>query len=162
MWVDVLLFVIECVVIEEFLDGSEYCVEYFDGCYVGVLCKLKWYGVGFFECGYMFEFDFDVDMLCVLIDVGMCVMVVVGFMWGFVYFDCIVYDCVLYVIELNLCIVGSFICDIVCDGYGFNVVEVLFDKFDGRMVMIFVLFELYVYVCVEFLFDSDFGVWCFV
>ena len=75
--------------------------------------------------------------------------------------DCIVHDGVPHVIELNPRIAGSFICDIVRDGYGFNVVEALLDKLDGRPVDIPALFEPHAYARAEFLLDSDPGAWRF-
>ena len=78
-----------------------------------------------------------------------------------VHLDCIVHDGVPHVIELNPRIAGSFICDIVRDGYGFNVVEALLDKLDGRPVDIPALFEPHAYARAEFLLDSDPGAWRF-
>lgn len=75
--------------------------------------------------------------------------------------DCIVHDGVPHVIELNPRIAGSFICDIVRDGYGFNVVEALLDKLDGRPVEIPERFEPHAYARAEFLLDSDPRAWRF-
>ena len=151
----------ERVVIEEFLSGSEYCVEYFDGRYVGALRKLKRHGAGFLERGYTSELDLDADTLRALIDVGTRATVAAGLTWGPVHLDCIVRDGVPHVIELNPRIAGSFICDIVRDGYGFNVVDALLDKLDGRPVAIPELFEPHAYARAEFLLDSDPGAWRF-
>ncbi|ELW9450081.1 ATP-grasp domain-containing protein [Burkholderia cenocepacia] len=151
----------ERVVIEEFLAGSEYCVEYFDGRYVGALRKLKRHGAGFLERGYTSELDLDADTLRALIDVGTRATAAAGLTWGPVHLDCIVHDGVPHVIELNPRIAGSFICDIVRDGYGFNVVEALLDKLDGRTVTIPELFEPHAYARAEFLLDSDPGAWRF-
>ncbi|WP_322081043.1 ATP-grasp domain-containing protein [Burkholderia sp. BCC1972] len=151
----------ERVVIEEFLSGSEYCVEYFDGRYVGALRKLKRHGAGFLERGYTSELDLDGDTLRALIDVGTRATAAAGLTWGPVHLDCIVHDGVPHVIELNPRIAGSFICDIVRDGYGFNVVEALLDKLDGRAVTIPELFEPHAYARAEFLLDSDPSAWRF-
>ncbi|AXF25450.1 carboxylate--amine ligase [Burkholderia pyrrocinia] len=151
----------ERVVIEEFLSGSEYCIEYFDGRYVGALRKLKRHGTGFLERGYTSELDLDADTLRALIDVGTRATAAAGLTWGPVHLDCIVHDGVPHVIELNPRIAGSFICDIVRDGYGFNVVEALLDKLDGRPVAIPALFEPHAYARAEFLLDSDPGAWRF-
>ncbi|WP_240462103.1 ATP-grasp domain-containing protein [Burkholderia sp. Nafp2/4-1b] len=151
----------ERVVIEEFLSGSEYCVEYFDGRYVGALRKLKRHGAGFLERGYTSELDLDADTLRALIDVGARATAAAGLTWGPVHLDCIVHDGVPHVIELNPRIAGSFICDIVRDGYGFNVVEALLDKLDGRPVAIPELFEPHAYARAEFLLDSDPRAWRF-
>ncbi|MCA3824407.1 MAG: ATP-grasp domain-containing protein [Burkholderia sp.] len=151
----------ERVVIEEFLEGSEYCVEYFDGHYVGALRKLKRHGAGFLERGYTSELDLDADTLRALIDVGTRATAAAGLTWGPVHLDCIVHDGVPHVIELNPRIAGSFICDIVRDGYGFNVVEALLDKLDGRTVVIPELFEPHAYARAEFLLDSDPRAWRF-
>ncbi|MDN7580372.1 ATP-grasp domain-containing protein [Burkholderia orbicola] len=151
----------ERVVIEEFLAGSEYCVEYFDGRYVGALRKLKRHGAGFLERGYTSELDLDADTLRALIDVGTRATAAAGLTWGPLHLDCIVHDGVPHVIELNPRIAGSFICDIVRDGYGFNVVEALLDKLDGRTVTIPELFEPHAYARAEFLLDSDPRAWRF-
>ena len=151
----------ERIVIEEFLEGSEYCVEYFDGRYVGALRKLKRHGAGFLERGYTSELDLDANTLRALIDVGTRATAAAGLTWGPVHLDCIVHDGVPHVIELNPRIAGSFICDIVRDGYGFNVVEALLDRLDGKTVTIPELFEPHAYARAEFLLDSDPGAWRF-
>ncbi|MBN3775058.1 acetyl-CoA carboxylase biotin carboxylase subunit family protein [Burkholderia sp. Se-20378] len=151
----------ERVVIEEFLSGSEYCVEYFDGRYVGALRKLKRHGAGFLERGYTSELDLDAGTLRALIDVGSRATAAAGLTWGPVHLDCIVHDGVPHVIELNPRIAGSFICDIVRDGYGFNIAEALLDKLDGRPVDIPELFEPQAYARAEFLLDSDPRAWRF-
>ncbi|RQT13117.1 acetyl-CoA carboxylase biotin carboxylase subunit family protein [Burkholderia contaminans] len=151
----------ERVVIEEFLSGSEYCVEYFDGRYVGALRKLKRHGAGFLERGYTSELDLDASTLRALIDVGSRATAAAGLTWGPVHLDCIVHDGVPHVIELNPRIAGSFICDIVRDGYGFNMAEALLDKLDGRPVEIPALFEPHAYARAEFLLDSDPRAWRF-
>ncbi|WP_244133010.1 ATP-grasp domain-containing protein [Burkholderia metallica] len=151
----------ERVVIEEFLSGSEYCIEYFDGRYVGALRKLKRHGAGFLERGYTSELDLDEDTLRALIDVGARATAAAGLTWGPVHLDCIVHDGVPHVIELNPRIAGSFICDIVRDGYGFDVAEALLDKLDGRAVTIPELFEPHAYARAEFLLDSDPRAWRF-
>ncbi|NTX25834.1 ATP-grasp domain-containing protein [Burkholderia pyrrocinia] len=151
----------ERVVVEEFLSGSEYCVEYFDGRYVGALRKLKRHGAGFLERGYTSELDLGAGTLRALIDVGTRATEAAGLTWGPVHLDCIVHDGVPHVIELNPRIAGSFICDIVRDGYGFNVVEALLDKLDGGTVTIPELFEPHAYARAEFLLDSDPGAWRF-
>ncbi|HEM7875841.1 TPA: ATP-grasp domain-containing protein [Burkholderia contaminans] len=151
----------ERVVIEEFLSGSEYCVEFFDGRYVGALRKLKRHGAGFLERGYTSELDLDAGTLRALIDVGTRATSAAGLTWGPVHLDCIVHDGVPHVIELNPRIAGSFICDIVRDGYGFNVVEALLDKLDGRPVEIPERFEPHAYARAEFLLDSDPRAWRF-
>ncbi|VWD35720.1 carboxylate--amine ligase [Burkholderia lata] len=151
----------ECIVIEEFLSGSEYCVEYFDGRYVGALRKLKRHGAGFLERGYTSELDLDAGTLRALIDVGTRATAAAGLTWGPVHLDCIVHDGVPHVIELNPRIAGSFICDIVRDGYGFNMAEALLDKLDGRPVEIPELFDPQAYARAEFLLDSDPGAWRF-
>ncbi|WP_175963028.1 ATP-grasp domain-containing protein [Burkholderia pyrrocinia] len=151
----------ERVVVEEFLSGSEYCVEYFDGRYIGALRKLKRHGAGFLERGYTSELDLDADTLRALIDVGTRATAAAGLTWGPVHLDCIVHDGVPHVIELNPRIAGSFICDIVRDGYGFDVVDALLDKLDGRTVTIPELFEPHAYARAEFLLDSDPGAWRF-
>ena len=108
----------------------------------------------------MSELDLDASTLRALIDVGTRATAAAGLTCA-VHLTCIVHDGVPHVIELNPRIAGSFICDIVRDGYGFNVVEALLDKLDGRPVDIPALFEPHAYARAEFLLDSDPGAWRF-
>lgn len=145
----------DCVVIEEYLEGAEYCVEFFDGHYVGAMRKFKRYGDEFLERGYTSELDLEECVLRRLVDSGTQAVVRAGLMWGPVHLDCIVRDDFPYVIELNPRIAGSFICDIVRDGYGFNMVDSLLDKLQGITVLVPELFRPKSYARVEFLLDSD-------
>lgn len=152
---------IDCVIVEEYLEGAEYCVEYFDGRYVGAMRKFKRHGEGFLERGYTSELDLDDRALRRLIDAGTQAVERAGLTWGPVHLDCIVRDGLPYVIELNPRIAGSFICDIVRDGYGFSMVERLLDKLQGRPVVVPELFAPSAYARVEFLLDSDPKPWDF-
>ncbi|SEF33542.1 ATP-grasp domain-containing protein [Variovorax sp. NFACC27] len=145
----------DSVIVEEFLEGAEYCVEYFDGRYVGAMRKLKRRGEGFLERGYTSELDLDDTALRRLIDAGASAIELAGLSWGPVHLDCIVRDGVPYVIELNPRIAGSFICDIVRDGYGFDIVAALLDKLTGRGVDVPDIFAPRSYAHVEFLLASD-------
>lgn len=145
----------DSVIVEEFLEGAEYCVEYFDGRYVGAMRKLKRRGEGFLERGYTSELDLDDTALRRLIDAGASAIELACLSWGPVHLDCIVRDGVPYVIELNPRIAGSFICDIVRDGYGFDIVAALLDKLTGRGVDIPDIFAPRSYAHVEFLLASD-------
>lgn len=145
----------DSVIVEEFLEGAEYCVEYFDGRYVGAMRKLKRRGEGFLERGYTSELDLDDAALRRLIDSGARAVALAGLTWGPVHIDCIVRDGLPYVIELNPRIAGSFICDIVRDGYGFDMVARLLDKLTGRRVVVPDIFAPRSYAHVEFLLASD-------
>ncbi|HEX7865378.1 MAG TPA: ATP-grasp domain-containing protein [Variovorax sp.] len=145
----------DSVIVEEFLEGDEYCVEYFDGRYVGAMRKLKRRGEGFLERGYTSELDLDDTALRRLIDAGARAVGLADLSWGPVHLDCIVRDGVPYVIELNPRIAGSFICDIVRDGYGFDIVAALLDKLTGRSVAVPDIFAPRSYAHVEFLLASD-------
>ncbi|WP_446901695.1 ATP-grasp domain-containing protein [Burkholderia sp. YIM B11467] len=143
------------VIIETYLAGSEYCVEYFDGRYVGALRKLKRYGDGFLERGYTSELDLDAPSLRRLIDCGTEAVVRSGLTWGPVHLDCIVSDGRPHIVEINPRIAGSFICDIVRDAYGFNTIDRLLDKLEGKRVVVPELFAPGAFARVDFLLDSD-------
>lgn len=149
----------ERVIVEEFLEGDEYCVEYFDGRFAGAMRKLKRRGEGFLERGYTSELDLDDTALRRLIDAGTKAVALAGLAWGPVHLDCIVRDGVPYVIELNPRIAGSFICDIVRDGYGFDVAGALLDKLTGKSVTVPDNFAPRSYAHVEFLLESDPAPW---
>jgi hypothetical protein len=149
------------VIVETYLEGSEYCVEYFDGRYVGALRKLKRYGEGFLERGYTSELDLDEPSLRRLIDCATEAIARAGLTWGPVHLDCIVSDGRPHVVEINPRIAGSFICDIVRDTYGFSLIDSLLDKLQGRDVVVPALFAPRAFGRVEFLLDSDPHPWDF-
>ncbi|KVL56368.1 carboxylate--amine ligase [Burkholderia cepacia] len=149
----------EEVIIETFLEGSEYCVEYFDGRYVGALRKLKRYGDGFLERGYTSELDIDDSSLRRLIDCGTEAVVRAGLTWGPVHLDCIVSDGRPHIVEINPRMAGSFICDIVRDAYGFDAINRLLDKLEGKRVVVPELYRPGAFARVDFLLDSDPAPW---
>lgn len=151
----------DIILMEEYLPGTEYCVEYFDGYYVGAMRKSKRYGSEFFERGYTSELDIDEISLRNLIETGARAVKAAGLNWGPVHIDCIVKDGSASIIEINPRIAGSFICDIVRDAYGFNMVENLVDKLQGKKVTIPNIFLPDAYACVNFFLDSDPLPWTF-
>ncbi|WP_396333924.1 acetyl-CoA carboxylase biotin carboxylase subunit family protein [Burkholderia anthina] len=149
----------DAVLIEAYLAGSEYCVEYFDGRYVGALRKLKRYGEGFLERGYTSELDLDEPSLRRMIDCGTETVVRAGLTWGPVHLDCIVSDGRPHIVEINPRIAGSFICDIVRDAYGFDTIARLLDKLEGKRVVVPELCAPGAFARVDFLLDSDPAPW---
>ncbi|WP_104925458.1 ATP-grasp domain-containing protein [Rahnella sikkimica] len=151
----------DTVLLEEYLPGTEYCVEYFDGHYVGAMRKSKRYGTEFLERGYTSELDIDEQTLLNLIGTGARAVEAAGLSWGPVHIDCIVHNGFASIIELNPRIAGSFICDIVRDAYGFDMVENLVDKLQGKEVTVPASFLPDAYACVNFFLESDPLPWSF-
>ncbi|HHU6416512.1 TPA: ATP-grasp domain-containing protein [Klebsiella pneumoniae] len=145
----------DILLIEEYLPGTEYCVEFFDGHYVGAMRKIKRYGSDFYERGYTSELDADETTLLNIIEVGTRAVEVAGVNWGPVHIDCIVNNGHASIIEINPRIAGSFICDIIRDAYGFNMVENLLDKLQEKKVTIPENFQPDTYACVNFFLESD-------
>ena len=108
--------------IEEYLPGEEYCVEFFDGRYVGAIRKLKQQRFSFQEHGYTSELNLDEATLRRMKDVCTRAVELAGLSWGPVHVDCIVTGDRPYIVELNPRIAGSFICEVVRDSYGFDAV----------------------------------------
>ncbi|WP_232778289.1 acetyl-CoA carboxylase biotin carboxylase subunit family protein [Pantoea sp. Mb-10] len=151
----------DTVLLEEYLSGREYCVEYFDGHYVGAMRKSKRYGTEFLERGYTSELDIDEQTLRNLIGTGARAVEAAGLGWGPVHIDCIVHNGLTSIIELNPRIAGSFICDIVRDAYGFDMVENLVNKLQGKDVTVPASFLPDAYACVNFFLESDPLPWSF-
>lgn len=149
----------EALLVEQFVAGPEYCVEFFDGAYVGAMLKRKAKGTRFIERGYSSDLDLDDASLAALIDAGRRAVVAAGLTWGPVHLDCIVRDGEPYLVELNARIAGSFICTIVKDAYGFDIVGGLLDKLEGRAVVLPDTFRPHHYAHVDFLLDGDPSGW---
>lgn len=145
----------DIILIEEYLPGTEYCVEFFDGHYVGAMRKIKRYGSDFYERGYTSELDTDETTLLNIIETGTRAVEVAGVNWGPVHIDCIVKNGRTSIIEINPRIAGSFICDIIRDAYGFNMVENLLDKLQDKKIIIPENFQPDAYACVNFFLESD-------
>nr|WKF61307.1 Alanine--anticapsin ligase [Paraburkholderia busanensis] len=151
----------ETVLIEQFVAGPEYCVEFFDGAYVGAMLKRKAKGTRFIERGYSSDLELDDASLAALIDAGRRAVAASGLTWGPVHLDCIVHDGEPYIVELNARIAGSFICTIVKDAYGFDIVGALLDRLEGRTVTLPSTFRPHRYARVDFLLDDDPPLWAF-
>ncbi|MEI2602565.1 ATP-grasp domain-containing protein [Erwinia aphidicola] len=151
----------DIILLEEYLPGAEYCVEYFDGKYVGAIRKSKRYGNDFFERGYTSELNIDEKALRNLIETGSRAVEAAGLNWGPVHIDCIVNDGLASIIEMNPRIAGSFICDIVRDAYSFDMIENLLNKLQGKDVTVPVKFIPDAYACVNFFLESDPLPWAF-
>jgi predicted ATP-grasp superfamily ATP-dependent carboligase len=143
------------LVIEEYLVGPEYCIELFDGVFVGVLRKVKQHGSRFIERGYTSDLDLDETMLARLAETAQRAGQVSGLAWGPVHLDCIVHQGVPNIIEINARIAGSFICSLVKDAYGFDLVEALLDKLLGTPVRLPAPRLPRSYARVDFLLDDD-------
>ncbi|WCM22068.1 ATP-grasp domain-containing protein [Paraburkholderia bryophila] len=151
----------QAILVEQFLTGPEYCVEFFDGVYVGAMLKRKAKGTRFIERGYSSELELDDAALAALIEASRRAVAASGLTWGPVHLDCIVHDGEPYIVELNARIAGSFICTIVKDAYGFDIVGALLDKLDRRDVQVPELVRPRHHAHVEFLLDGDPPQWDF-
>lgn len=149
--------VCEEVVVEEYVPGEEYCVECFDGRYVGAIRKLKQPGYSFQERGYTSELGLDERALRRMKDVCTHAVEIAGLAWGPVHIDCIVTSGHASIVELNPRIAGSFICEVVRDSYGFDAVGSLLDKLDGCFTPPADLLFPTRYARVELLLDSEGG-----
>lgn len=149
------------VLVEEFVTGHEYCVEFFDGRYVGAMRKIKSDGIGFIERAYTAELDLDAAGIAHLIEVTTAAVQAACLTWGPVHVDCIMSHGVPYVVELNPRIAGSFICDIVRDSYGFDPVAALLEKIQGRPVDIPRVTGPLGYARVDFILETDPPSWDF-
>jgi predicted ATP-grasp superfamily ATP-dependent carboligase len=147
------------VLAEEFLVGPEYCVELFDGVYVGTLRKLKRAGESFIERGYSSELDLEPQVREALIDAAERATRTAGLGWGPVHLDCIVHRSLPHIIDINPRIAGSFICELVKDAYGFDLVEALLAKLERRATPCPMYREPQAYARVDFLLDSDPASW---
>ncbi|QPF74103.1 ATP-grasp domain-containing protein [Roseateles sp. DAIF2] len=120
--------------VEEFLTGPEYCVELFDGRYVGALRKLKRHGEDFVERGYSAELDLAPALLDALAEAAERAAAAAGLGWGPLHLDVILVGERPHIIDINPRIAGSFICELVRDAYGFDLVEALLAKLQGQVL----------------------------
>lgn len=149
------------ILVEQYVAGPEYCVEFFDGQYVGAMLKRKAKGNQFIERGYSSDLDLDDRVLAALIGACKRAVQAAGLTWGPVHIDSIVHDGKPYLVEVNARIAGSFICTIVRDAYGFDIVGALLDKLEGKPVQIPDTFRPHRYARVEFFLDDDPPLWDF-
>ncbi|MFL9866066.1 ATP-grasp domain-containing protein [Paraburkholderia fungorum] len=151
----------QAILVEQYIAGPEYCVEFFDGQYVGAMLKRKAKGNQFIERGYSSDLDLDDSVLATLISACKRAVQASGLIWGPVHIDCIVSGGKPHLVEVNARIAGSFICTIVRDAYGFDIVGALLDKLDGKPVQVPDTFRPHRYACVEFFLDDDPPLWNF-
>jgi biotin carboxylase len=149
------------LLVEEYLSGPEFCVELFDGSFAGALRKIKRGGQAFIERGYTSDLDLEPAMLESLARTVERAGRASGLTWGPAHYDCIIHDGVPQVIEMNARIAGSFICSLVADAYGFDLVEALLDKLLGLPVQVPAPSLPPAYARVDFLLDGDPAGWNF-
>jgi len=123
-------------IIEEFISGEEYCVELFDGRFVGALRKLRLDYGKFAELGYTSELSIDASTLKKLVETVEAVCQTSGLVWGPVHLDVIVAHGTTYVIDINPRLAGSYITEMVSDSYNFDIISALLDKLESINVLI--------------------------
>ncbi|MDQ9125824.1 ATP-grasp domain-containing protein [Serratia fonticola] len=143
------------VLIEQFITGQEYCVELFDGVFVGVIKKIKRAGPSFIERGYSSDTDLTDGQIDKLILMAEKVSASLHLMWGPVHIDCIINEEQLYVIEVNPRIAGSFISAIIRDAWGFDIADALLQRLRGEQVEILRRDKAEKYAQVIFFLSSD-------
>lgn len=98
------------ILIERFVDGPEFCVEIFDGRFVGALEKIREPGDQFLERGYSSKLSIDDNQLSQMISYCENAAEIAGLNWGPAHIDCILGPRHPRVVDLNPRISGSFIC----------------------------------------------------
>lgn len=147
--------------VETFIEGEEYCVEFFDGQYVGAMRKLKRYGHEFYERGYTSELDLCEHDVVAMVACCRRAVDACRLTWGPVHIDCIVKEHQCFIVELNPRMPGSFISDIIQDCYGFDMTEALLDKLMGREITVPSQHVPSRYARAEFILTSDPPEWQF-
>lgn len=119
------------IIIEDFINGAEYCIEIFDGQFVGIVTKKKNAGDLFIERGYTSEVDLSQKTINNIITLCERVVARMNICWGPVHIDCIIEHDKIHIVEVNPRIAGSFITDIIRDAWGFDMIDALLNKIIG-------------------------------
>lgn len=125
------------VLIEHFVAGQEYCVELFDGVFIGTMKKNKRAGSRFIERGYSSDIDLTESQIDRLILMTEKITASLNLMWGPIHIDCIINEEQIYIIEINPRIAGSFITAIIRDAWTFDIADALLKRLSGKHVEIF-------------------------
>lgn len=124
------------VLIEKFIDGEEYCVEIFDGLFVGMMKKIKRPGDTFIERGYSTDTALTDEQTDKVIGIVEHIAQAMRLTWGPVHIDCLINDWHIHVIEVNPRIAGSFITAIIRDAWEFDMADALLRRLCNEMVKI--------------------------
>ncbi|OZS75028.1 hypothetical protein CHI95_07705 [Providencia rettgeri] len=143
------------VIIEPYVQGREYCIEFFDGICVGVLQKFKQDGDEFFERGYTSELNLEPIYIKPVIQKVSDIINKLGLDWGPVHVDSIINEHGYHIIEINPRIAGSFICQLVHDAYQFDIVTALLNKLSDKPYCIPAKMQLSALAYVNFILLSD-------
>lgn len=143
------------IMIESFINGPEYCVEIFDGQFVGVMTKKKTASNLFIERGYTSETDLSTRVIRNIAALCERVVATMNLCWGPVHIDCIIESDNVHIIEVNPRIAGSFITDIIRDAWGFDMIDALLNKLNGSDVTLPGRAEPVGFAQVIFFLDSD-------
>lgn len=120
------------IIIEKYISGQEYCVELFDGVFVGAMRKNKLAGSRFIERGYSSDIDLSAEQTDRLVTMVENIANSFNLLWGPVHIDCIIGKNHIHIIEINPRIAGSFITSIVRDAWGFDISDALLDRLEGK------------------------------
>lgn len=143
------------VLVERFVDGQEYCVELFDGLFVGMMKKNKRSGSRFIERGYSSDIELTRQQIDSLVSMTEQIIASLKLTWGPVHIDCIINEKLIHIIEVNPRIAGSFITAIVRDAWGFDIADALLNRLEGKRVEILRKHEPEKFAQVVFLLNSD-------
>lgn len=147
------------ILIETFVCGPEYCVEIFDGKFVGVMKKNKRTGNDFIERGYSSETNLSEKTIGNIIEISERVVEEMNLSWGPVHIDCIVQNNDVHIVEVNPRIAGSFITSIIRDGWGFDIADALLRKLRGESVIMRRLTKPEKFAQVTFFLETDPEFW---
>lgn len=120
------------ILVEQFVEGQEYCVEVFDGIFVGVMKKNKSAGSRFIERGYSSDIELTNHQIDALVSMTEGITASLKLNWGPVHIDCIISGELIHIIEVNPRIAGSFITAIVRDAWGFDIADALLKRLEGK------------------------------
>lgn len=147
------------ILVEKYIRGQEYCVEVFDGVFVGAMKKNKQPGSKFIERGYSSDLDLTSDQIKRLIKMVEDIANSFNLTWGPVHIDCIINGNHIHIIEVNPRIAGSFITSIVLDAWGFDISSALLDRLEGKKYLIKRKTEPQKFAQVIFLLEGDPETW---
>lgn len=125
------------LLIKQFITGQEYCVELFDGLFIGIMKKNKSAGSRFIERGYSSDIDLTNELIDKLIFMTEKITSSLNLTWGPIHIDCIINEEEIYIIEVNPRIAGSFITAIIRDAWSFDIADALLKRLRGENIKIF-------------------------
>lgn len=152
--------VCEEYILEEFMSGLEFSVEFFlsnnEIVFVEVIEKYMIKLLYFVELMYVFLIIVDVVYKKEIINMVYCVVRVLGFYNGLIYVEVKLIDVGVCVVEVNGCFGGdNIIFDLIKDVYGIDIFKKIVEFYLNKIVMIKLIW--YGVVVISFLFVNSKG-----